>query len=449
MFEKILIANRGEIAVRIIKVCKEMGIKSVAIYSEADKDALHTKMADEAICIGPAPSGDSYLNMENIISAAVGTGAQAIHPGFGFLSENSLFAEKCKVCNITFIGPTPEVICKMGNKVEARNMMRNAGVPIISGSRTPVFDVCEAKKVALELGFPIMIKAAAGGGGKGMRISNTEDDFNENFVTAQMEANSSFRDGTMYLERYIEAPNHIEFQILADKYGNVIQLGERDCSIQRHHQKIIEEAPSPKLSVKLRKEMGLTQQQLGEMLGVQKSAIAKYENGRVPNLKKETLSRLAEIFNVTPNYLLGIDEPAYHGHSHNIDIPLYSDVCCGDGIFVEDNIEEYISLPESLLSSRKDYFCQYADGDSMIDENIQSGDLIIFEKTQQLNNGDVGCFGIEDNIATCKKYFNDSKQNCIILQPANDKYSPIIINEYNYHEFKIIGKLALVISKRN
>lgn len=256
MFEKILIANRGEIAVRIIKVCKEMGIKSVAIYSEADKDALHTKMADEAICIGPAPSGDSYLNMENIISAAVGTGAQAIHPGFGFLSENSLFAEKCKVCNITFIGPTPEVICKMGNKVEARNMMRNAGVPIISGSRTPVFDVCEAKKVALELGFPIMIKAAAGGGGKGMRISNTEDDFNENFVTAQMEANSSFRDGTMYLERYIEAPNHIEFQILADKYGNVIQLGERDCSIQRHHQKIIEEAPSPKLSVKLRKEMG-------------------------------------------------------------------------------------------------------------------------------------------------------------------------------------------------
>ena len=162
--------------------------------------------------------------------------------------------------------------------------------------------------------------------------------------------------------------------------------------------------------------MGLTQQQLGEMLGVQKSAIAKYENGRVPNLKKETLSRLAEIFNVTPNYLLGIDEPAYHGHSHNIDIPLYSDVCCGDGIFVEDNIEEYISLPESLLSSRKDYFCQYADGDSMIDENIQSGDLIIFEKTQQLNNGDVGCFGIEDNIATCKKYFNDSKQNCIILQ---------------------------------
>ena len=172
---------------------------------------------------------------------------------------------------------------------------------------------------------------------------------------------------------------------------------------------------------KLRKEKGLTQQQLGEMLGVQKSAIAKYENGRVPNLKKETLSRLAEIFNVTPNYLLGIDEPAYHGHSHNIDIPLYSDVCCGDGIFVEDNIEEYISLPESLLSSRKDYFCQYADGDSMIDENIQSGDLIIFEKTQQLNNGDVGCFGIEDNIATCKKYFNGTKQNCIIynLQMIN------------------------------
>ena len=166
------------------------------------------------------------------------------------------------------------------------------------------------------------------------------------------------------------------------------------------------------------------------MLGVQKSAIAKYENGRVPNLKKETLSRLAEIFNVTPNYLLGIDEPAYHGHSHNIDIPLYSDVCCGDGIFVEDNIEEYISLPESLLSSRKDYFCQYADGDSMIDENIQSGDLIIFEKTQQLNNGDVGCFGIEDNIATCKKYFNDSKQlllmNIIIMNLKSLENLPLL-----------------------
>lgn len=200
---------------------------------------------------------------------------------------------------------------------------------------------------------------------------------------------------------------------------------------------------------KLRKEKGLTQQELGEMLGVQKSAIAKYENGRVPNLKKETISKLADIFNVTPNYLLGIDEPATPYFSNNIDIPLYSDVCCGEGMFVEDNIEEYISLPESLLNPRKDYFCQYANGDSMKDESIRPGDLIIFEKTQSLNNGDIGCFSVEDNVATCKKYYRDNTQNCVILQPANDKYSPIIINEYNYQSFKIIGKLALVISKRS
>lgn len=199
---------------------------------------------------------------------------------------------------------------------------------------------------------------------------------------------------------------------------------------------------------KLRKERGLTQQELGQMLGVQKSAIAKYENGRVPNLKKETIAKLAEIFHVTPNYLLGLDDPVTPFHSHNIDIPLYSDVCCGEGMFVEDNIEEYISLPESLLNPRKEYFCQYANGDSMKDESIHSGDLIIFEKTQNLNNGDIGCFSIDDNIATCKKYFKDNSQNCIVLQPANDKYSPIIINEYNYQTFHIIGKLSLIISKR-
>lgn len=199
---------------------------------------------------------------------------------------------------------------------------------------------------------------------------------------------------------------------------------------------------------KLRKDKGLTQQQLGELLGVQKSAIAKYENGRIPNLKKETISKLAEIFNVSPNYLLGIDEPILPQINH-LNIPLYSDVCCGDGIFVDDYIEEYISLPESLINPNKDYFCQYADGDSMQDENIRSGDLIVFEKTQFLNNGDIGCFIVENQVATCKKYFKDQNQNCIILQPANDHYSPIIINEHNYYEFKIIGKLSLVISKRN
>lgn len=199
---------------------------------------------------------------------------------------------------------------------------------------------------------------------------------------------------------------------------------------------------------KLRKEKGLTQQQLGNLLGVQKSAIAKYENGRVSNLKKETISKLAEIFNVSPNYLLDINDTEIPQLSHNIHIPLYSDICCGEGLFVEDNIEEYISLPESFLNSRKEYFCQYAYGDSMLDESIRPGDLIIFEKTQTLNNGDIGCFTVEENVATCKKYFYDQSNHCIVLQPANDNYTPIVINEFNYQSFKIIGKLAMVISKR-
>lgn len=199
---------------------------------------------------------------------------------------------------------------------------------------------------------------------------------------------------------------------------------------------------------RLRKQKGLTQQELGKLLGVQKSAIAKYENGRVSNLKKETISKLAEIFNVSPNYLLDINEPEFPQLSHNVHIPLYSDVCCGDGLFVEDNIEEYISLPDTFLSSNKEYFCQYANGDSMLAESIYPGDLIIFEKTQSLNNGDIGCFTIEDNVATCKKYFFDQSNHCVILQPANDKYTPIIINEFNYQTFRIIGKLTLVISKR-
>lgn len=258
MFNKILIANRGEIAVRIIRACREMGIKTVAVYSEIDKDALHTQLADEAVCIGPAQSSDSYLNMEGIISAAVVLGAEAIHPGFGFLSENSRFAEKCELCNITFIGPSPGVIYKMGNKVEARAAMMNLGIPVVLGSKSPVCNIEAAEESADEIGYPIMIKAVSGGGGKGMRIARSKEAFKDNFVAAQLEAKKAFGDDSMYLERYIEAPHHIEFQILADKYGNVIQLGERDCSIQRHHQKVIEEAPSPILSNELRERMGNT-----------------------------------------------------------------------------------------------------------------------------------------------------------------------------------------------
>ena len=256
MFQKILIANRGEIAVRIIRACREMGIKTVAVYSEADRDALHTLLADEAICIGPAPSAESYLNMEQILTACVAMKADAIHPGFGFLSENARFAELCEKCHIRFIGPPAEVIHRMGNKSEARKTMMEAGVPVIPGSKEPVFTVEEGLKTAREVGFPVMIKASSGGGGKGMRVSYGEDDFASNFQSAQMESVKGFSDDTMYIERFGERPRHIEFQILADSFGNVVHLGERDCSIQRRHQKLLEEAPSAAISEELRERMG-------------------------------------------------------------------------------------------------------------------------------------------------------------------------------------------------
>lgn len=270
MFHKILIANRGEIAVRIIRACREMGIQTVAVYSEADKEALHTMLADEAICIGPAPSVESYLDMERILSACVASKADAIHPGFGFLSENSRFAELCEKCNICFIGPSAEVIHKMGNKSEARKTMMDAGVPVIPGSKEPVFTVEEGRKIAGEIGFPVMIKASSGGGGKGMRISRSEMDFEANFLNAQMEAVKGFSDDTMYIERFVEHPRHIEFQVLADKHGNVIHLGERDCSIQRRHQKVLEEAPSAAISSELRTRMG--------EMAVRAAKAAGYEN---------------------------------------------------------------------------------------------------------------------------------------------------------------------------
>ena len=256
MIEKILIANRGEIAVRIIRACREMGIETVAVYSEADREALHTQLADEAICIGPAPSSESYLNMERIISATLISGADAIHPGFGFLSENSKFAELCEQCNITFIGPSSEVIRKMGNKSEARNTMIAAGVPVTPGSTEPIYEAVDGVETAAQIGYPVIIKAALGGGGKGMRVAETPEEFETSFNTAQKEAQMAFGDNTMYIEHYVQHPRHIEFQILADKYGNVVHLGERDCSIQRNHQKMIEESPSIALSDELRREMG-------------------------------------------------------------------------------------------------------------------------------------------------------------------------------------------------
>ncbi len=255
MFQKILIANRGEIAVRIIRACKHMGIETVAIYSSADKDSLHVQIADEAVCVGGEKSIDSYLNMENIITAAISKGVEAIHPGFGFLSENSHFSNLCNDVGIRFIGPSGIVIEKMGNKSKAREIMIASNVPVVPGSEGALKDITEARDLAVKIGFPVLIKASAGGGGRGMRIANNIDEFNNAYETAKSEAINAFGDGTMYLEKYLINPKHIEFQILADKYGNVVHLGERDCSIQRRNQKVIEEAPSL-IDEVLRNKMG-------------------------------------------------------------------------------------------------------------------------------------------------------------------------------------------------
>ncbi len=256
MINKILIANRGEIAVRIIRACKEMNIKTVAVYSEVDKDAMHVKLADEAICIGPANSSKSYLNFKNIIEAANITGADAIHPGFGFLSENSQFAKICEESNIKFIGPNYKVIELMGNKSNAKELMKNAGVPVIPGSDGSVKGLKDAIKIANEIGYPIMLKAAAGGGGKGIRIVNIPEELESNYNIVKQEAKLSFNDDEIYIEKFVKNPRHVEIQILADEHGNVIHLGERDCSIQRRNQKVIEETPSTAIDDKLRNKMG-------------------------------------------------------------------------------------------------------------------------------------------------------------------------------------------------
>ena len=256
MFKKILIANRGEIALRIIRACKEMGIRTVAVHSEEDRESLHVKTADESVCIGPAQSSESYLNIPNIISAAEITGADAIHPGYGFLAENSYFAEVCESCNIKFIGPSKEAILKMGDKVQARAIMRKAGVQIIPGSEGVISTVEEALKLVKKIKYPVIVKAAGGGGGKGMRIVQNEDALKNAILTAQNEAKRAFGNPEVYIEKYVEEPRHIEFQIMADSKGDVVYLPERDCSIQRRYQKLLEESPSTFISDKLRKKMG-------------------------------------------------------------------------------------------------------------------------------------------------------------------------------------------------
>ncbi len=255
MIKKVLIANRGEIAVRIIRACRNMGILSVAIYSKEDENSLHTQLADQRVCVGEGPAKDSYLNMDRIISAALNVDADAIHPGFGFLSENSAFVRKCKENGLAFIGPDADVIDQMGNKSQARQTMMDAGVPVVPGTRDPVYDAETGKKMAQEVGYPVIIKASSGGGGKGMRVAGSEEEFEFQFNLAQRESANAFGDDTMYLERYTQNPRHVEIQIMADSKGNVVALGERDCSVQRNHQKLIEESPSPAIDDSIRQKM--------------------------------------------------------------------------------------------------------------------------------------------------------------------------------------------------
>lgn len=256
MFKKILIANRGEIALRVIRACKELGVKTVAVYSEADRDSLHVRFADEAVCIGPPPSKESYLNIPRIIAAAEITGAEAIHPGYGFLAENEDFADICESSGIKFIGPSAESIRLMGDKATAKETMKRAGVPVVPGSDGTINNLSEAVDIAKQIGFPVIIKATAGGGGKGMRVAKNVEELERLFILARNEAEAAFGNPEVYIEKYIEEPHHIEFQVLGDQYGNVIHIGERDCSIQRRHQKLIEEAPSPLMDEELRDAMG-------------------------------------------------------------------------------------------------------------------------------------------------------------------------------------------------
>ena len=256
MLKKVLIANRGEIAVRIIRACRELGISTVSIYSEADKEALHTQLADYSVCVGPNPSKDSYLNVANILSACILTGCDAIHPGFGFLSENPKFAKMCEECNIKFIGPNSDTISLMGDKSQARKIMKKANVPVIPGYEGKIDSYEEAYKIAKDIGTPIMIKASSGGGGKGIRVVKDLDEFKHNYEAAKSEAMACFGDDRIYIEKYIENPRHIEFQIIADEYGNIIHLGERECSLQKNNQKVLEEAPSTFLNKELREKMG-------------------------------------------------------------------------------------------------------------------------------------------------------------------------------------------------
>ena len=281
MFDKVLIANRGEIALRVHRACKEMGIKTVAVHSEADANAMHVKLADESVCIGPPPAGRSYLNVPAIMAAAEITGAQAIHPGYGFLSENARFAESVEAHGLTFIGPTAETIRLMGDKITAKQAAMDAGIPVVPGSDGAITDMDEARKVAKAIGFPVLIKAASGGGGRGMKVAESEDKLESALQTASSEAQAAFGDGAVYIEKYLGKPRHIEIQVLADQHGNVVHLGERDCSLQRRHQKVLEEAPSGALDAEARAKIGKVVTDAVKAIGYRGAGTVEflYENG--------------------------------------------------------------------------------------------------------------------------------------------------------------------------
>jgi acetyl-CoA carboxylase biotin carboxylase subunit len=289
--KKILIANRGEIAVRVIRACRELGIRSVAVYSEADSGSLHAKMADESICIGPAESKKSYLNIPAIMAAAEISGADAIHPGYGFLSENAHFAEVCRKCGIQFIGPTPEQMRQLGDKVAARAVARKAKLPFLPGSRGAIESVAEAEKFALEIGFPVIFKASGGGGGRGMKIVRTRDELEKAFLSCRTEANASFGNPEVYIEKYLENPRHVEIQIMGDTHGNIVHLGERDCSVQRRHQKVIEEGPCPSVDEKKREDIGGYALALAKAVGYQGAGTVEFlmdDDGRVYFMEMNT-----------------------------------------------------------------------------------------------------------------------------------------------------------------
>lgn len=307
MFEKILIANRGEIALRIIRACRELGIRTVAVYSEADEQSLHVQMADGAICIGPAPSSESYLKTDRIISAAEIADVDAIHPGYGFLSEDPEFAEQCEGCQITFIGPSAKAIRQMGDKAVAKETVKRAKVPTVPGSDGPVNSEEEALAIATRIGYPVIIKAVAGGGGKGMRLAHNSITFAKEFATARIEAEKAFGDGSVYIEKFIEDPRHIEFQILADKYGNTIHLGERDCSVQRRFQKVIEESPSPFLTPDLRKRMGKAAIAAAEACGYSNAGTVEFIVDRHGNFFFLEMNTRIQVEHGVTEEVVGID----------------------------------------------------------------------------------------------------------------------------------------------